>query len=124
MSSAELYAQQGKPMALVELAERYAVGNGVPESYGKALSYVKRAQNAGVSDAMEQFSSDVENYRAAQQRDAEEKERQRQEAEASSSARPRKKNSNVRRPKPKIKSVMMRFSRNCRNGKTNCKSCE
>ena len=31
---------------------------------------------------MEQFSSDVENYRAAKQRDAEEKERQRQEAEA------------------------------------------
>lgn len=111
-------------MALVELAERYAVGNGVPESYGKALSYVKRAQNAGVSDAMEQFSSDVENYRAAQQRDAEEKERQRQEAEAVKQREAEEKNSNVRRPKPKIKSVMMRFSRNCRNGKTNCKSCE
>ena len=82
VKAAELYAQQGKPMALIELAERYAVGNGVPESYGKALSYVKRAQNAGEADAMEQFSSDVENYRAAQQRDAEEKERQRQEAEA------------------------------------------
>lgn len=82
VKAAELYAQQGKPMALIELAERYAVGNGVPESYGKALSYVKRAQNAGAADAMEQFSSDVENYRAAQQRDAEEKERQRQEAEA------------------------------------------
>ena len=54
----------------------------MPESYGKALSYVKRAQNAGAADAMEQFSSDVENYSAAQQRDAEEKERQRQEAEA------------------------------------------
>lgn len=82
VKAAELYAQQGKPMALIELAERYAVGNGVPESYGKALSYVKRAQNAGAADAMEQFSSDVENYRAAKQRDAEEKERQRQEAEA------------------------------------------
>lgn len=79
VKAAELYAQQGKPMALIELAERYAVGNGVPESYGKALSYVKRAQNAGAANAMEQFSSDVENYRAAQQREAEEKERQRQE---------------------------------------------
>ena len=48
-------AQQGDGEAMLALARRYKLGNGVPRSLGRALSWLKRAQLAGVTDAQDRY---------------------------------------------------------------------
>lgn len=48
-------AEWGGSQEKLELAVRYAVGDDLPLSWGKALSWVKRAQDGGMDDAKERF---------------------------------------------------------------------
>ena len=111
-------AEWGGGEQMLRLALRYAKGNQVPTSRGRAFSWVKRAQETGVSDAKEQFDLQYAQYmeerRRLAQEDAErqaqeEAERQRlaqEEAEriaqeeAERSVWPRRKQSAWHRKKP------------------------
>ena len=64
-------AKLGGGEQMLNLAVRYAVGNGVAPSQGKALSWVKKAQDSGLADARSRFDG----------RCAEEQERQKQREE-------------------------------------------
>lgn len=48
-------AETGGGDAMVELAVRYSMGDGLPMSRGKAMGWVKRAQDAGMEHARDQF---------------------------------------------------------------------
>ena len=80
-------AERGGSERMLLLALRYAKGDGVPESRGKAYSWVKKSRDAGCSDARERFEAEYGQYVREQQRKeaerkaAEEAERQRRERE-------------------------------------------
>ena len=80
-------AERGGSERMLLLALRYAKGDGVPESRGKAYSWVKKARDAGCPDARERFEAEYGQYVREQQRKeaerkaAEEAERQRREKE-------------------------------------------
>ena len=80
-------AERGGSERMLLLALRYAKGDGVPESRGKAYSWVKKARDAGCPDARERFEAEYGQYVREQQRKeaerkaAEEAERQRRERE-------------------------------------------
>ena len=80
-------AERGGSERMLLLALRYAKGDGVPESRGKAYSWVKKARDAGCSDARERFEAEYGQYVREQQRKeaerkaAEEAERRRREKE-------------------------------------------
>lgn len=49
------WAEQGNGETQLALAIRYKNGSGVPKSMGRAMSWVKRAQMAGLADAADRF---------------------------------------------------------------------
>ncbi len=72
-------AQIGGGEKMLTLAVRYATGNMVPTSTGRALSWLKRAENAGCSNAETRYHAackKVEDQRAETRRKAEEGRRQ------------------------------------------------
>ena len=78
-------AQQGDGEAMLALARRYKLGNGVPRSLGRALSWLKRAQLAGVTDAQDRYYAEERAKQAeeeAAKRAREEEERAQEEARA------------------------------------------
>lgn len=76
-------AERGSGELRLQLALRYAKGDGVPQSRGKAYNWVKKAQDAGCPDAKARFDSLYDQYVQEQKRkaEAEEAERQRREKE-------------------------------------------
>lgn len=76
-------AERGSGELRLQLALRYAKGDGVPQSRGKAYNWVKKAQDAGCPDAKARFDSLYDQYVQEQKRKAEaaEAERQRREKE-------------------------------------------
>ncbi len=76
-------AQIGGSDEMIDLAVRFAAGNGVPSSMGKAMRWVHQAQSAGEPRAQELFRARYDSYledQAAQQ--AEEARRREAEAQA------------------------------------------
>lgn len=73
-------AEWGGGEQMLRLALRYAKGDQVPASRGRAFSWVKKAQETGVSDAKEQFDLQYAQYMEERRRLAQENaERQAQE---------------------------------------------
>lgn len=73
-------AELGDSEEKLRMAKRLAEGNGVPQSKIKALSWVQRAVDAGMSDAREHYEQFLEERRKERKR-AEEEARLRWEAE-------------------------------------------
>lgn len=90
LQAAERYLTQGAEAgggkAMLDLALRLAVGDGLPMSRGKAMGWVKRAENAGISDARAQFDQAEKRYREKEARRLEQ-ERQAEEARKAQEAR-------------------------------------
>ncbi len=74
-------AERGGGEQMLALALRFAEGNLVEESYGKALSWMRRAQNAGVQDAEQRFNASPQAQREAERLRREREQREKEEAE-------------------------------------------
>lgn len=61
-------AEAGGSETMVEVAARYAVGEGLPHAPVKGLSWLKRAENAGMKDAQARYDARCDQLRR-QQRD-------------------------------------------------------
>lgn len=79
-------AKLGGGEQMLNLAVRYALGDGVEPSQGKALSWVRKAQDSGLADARSRFDArcaEVQEQRKEEaRRQAEKEARQRAEEEA------------------------------------------
>ena len=58
------HAEWGDGHAKLRMAVRYELGNGVPVSHARAMSYIALAQQAGLTDARDQFKAQVDAYHA------------------------------------------------------------
>ena len=78
------WAEQGGAKAALRLALRYATGDLLPQSRVKAMVWVQRAQDGGMTDAQAQYDRKLQALREEQEqrrRAAEERERQARQAE-------------------------------------------
>lgn len=82
LEKAAEYLEQGAKLgggeAMLKLAIRFATGDCVPVSQGKAMSWLKRSQDAGLADAQARYHQHLEELRLQQEAEAQ----QRAEAEA------------------------------------------
>lgn len=61
-------AERGGPGMKLDMAVRYAVGDGVAESQTKAMAWVQRAQDGGLRNAQQQFEGQVKSRKQEQER--------------------------------------------------------
>ena len=75
-------AERGGPGMKLDMAVRYAVGDGVAESQTKAMAWVQLAQDGGLRNAQQQFEGQVKSRKQEQERQRREAEETRRKAEA------------------------------------------